>query len=502
MAFALVFVLTVLFFALRGEFFVSDLSVLFFRMLFNSSVFALLQSALSVLLSFAFALLICWSFLRFSFLKKLEGLARSFSYLVFFAPSLVLSMAYLDLATQNDFIPSFGLFPIVFAHSMLNALFIAFLILSLFRKKFSDAGNSYFASVVFGVPAHVSLFELFRQDFCAFFKAWAPLVFWWSFSSFTTVLILGGGPKFSTPEVLMFYSYGAGDQSSRVFVLALVQALIGFGLYKFSKRKNASLLQKEFESSSLSSFQKSQSEERYFYAKSKVLNFASWLGLAAFVGVLIFWSSPVLMTVEFFDVSPLFSAASATSLRLLLHATFYFILWLALGFVSRGLIFKWSKVSLFFSPVLLAILFSELSLGLPMSDLSLNSLNGFVLFLTILPLGSFWLDSEYQNALSKNSELIQVLDLSWSLKFSKLLLPLMQSKVLVLFLMLCLLVLGDVGVTSILRVGRDPSLAMKVYQSVAIYDFSASFRLFSLLFLFILPFSVLMTFFKGRNFSR
>ncbi|MBS1983007.1 MAG: hypothetical protein JST16_02445 [Bdellovibrionales bacterium] len=224
-----------------SDFRTDGLSLMFFAVLLKSLGLASVQAALSASLSVALGLFLGTGLAAgaprvFSRLTSFLGL------LVFVVPGTAMALLMLDLNAQWSWFPGQGLVAIVVAHLLMNVLFIAAQTERRIRS-FWAAGALDRLEAAANLGARgwslwsAALSDLWRRE-C---RVWWPLVFLWSFSNFSTLLILGGAAGWVNPEVLLFHSLQNDPDSGRILFLMLTQALLGWVLFRWAARSSGAL---------------------------------------------------------------------------------------------------------------------------------------------------------------------------------------------------------------------------------------------------------------------
>jgi ABC-type Fe3+ transport system permease subunit len=193
-------------------------SALAAKMVLHSLIFTLLQAGLSTLVlavaASVFALALCvlrLSASRWSRVLAVLGL------LFFCLPGTALSLWVLSFFRSFGIVGQ-GLAAIVFAHVWANLIYVG-------RELSDDVGawlagpglGECEAAASLGAPRSAVLMRIVRRGLWPRLLIWMRLVFVWSTMAFSTVLILGGGPKASSPEALMFFELQRGQISTLVY---------------------------------------------------------------------------------------------------------------------------------------------------------------------------------------------------------------------------------------------------------------------------------------------
>lgn len=217
-----------------------SLSLIFFQLLGRSVFVSAWQALWSALLAcgLGISLGLCFALSRKKITARLASLSRSLGYFAFHLPTVTISLLVLQISFHSKIIPERGLLPIVVAHVLMNVCFIAASTETRARRFLAGEGLAIFESAALMGARGITLYRhAFRKVFVDEWKSYFSLIFMWSFSAFSTVLILGGGPEYSTPEVLLFYSLKNDFDSSRIFIIMTVQFFCGALLnYQIMKR--------------------------------------------------------------------------------------------------------------------------------------------------------------------------------------------------------------------------------------------------------------------------
>jgi ABC-type Fe3+ transport system permease subunit len=216
----------------------SSINLVFLLTLARALVFSSLQAAASSLVACALALVVSvWvvsqSPRRSNFFLRSFGSLGAF---VFALPGTALALATLDLFRRLPGFPATGgPLAIVWAHVTWNLGLLSIVFSRRLRSFFGSIdAEGLEAAVLFGARG----WHLFANSLWPVLKpevlAWSRLVFYWSFGAFSTLLILGDGPRHANPEVLLFYSLLNDNDGARLLVLALVQGLVAWRITKLA----------------------------------------------------------------------------------------------------------------------------------------------------------------------------------------------------------------------------------------------------------------------------
>ena len=178
----------------------------FAQIVFNSLIFTLLQAGASALLAcfLGVALGAMLSKSWFSIPAPLRNCIRGLGLFYFLLPGVVAASIVIEIFKSLG-LSDQGYVPVVAAHVGMNLLFIAVSVAertAYFRQ--SSSAQLLEAAQVLGAPMWFRIKILLEGVWREQLKFFAPLVFLWSASSFATVIMLGGAPSRSTPEVLLF----------------------------------------------------------------------------------------------------------------------------------------------------------------------------------------------------------------------------------------------------------------------------------------------------------
>jgi len=199
------------------------LSSAFWQILARSIALNGLQAFLSATISVASGLAL-GSLIGMSNGRFLSRGLRFIGMFSFALPGMTVALLVLDWHRAWAGVPSDGLGALVLAHLVLNGAFVAAALDARVRSWRSGGGNEIWESAaLLGARRFawlsVALGPLWREIIRSFF----PLIFFYSFSAFATVLILGGLQGYASPEVLLFSSLQNDFRYSAIFVYSLVQ---------------------------------------------------------------------------------------------------------------------------------------------------------------------------------------------------------------------------------------------------------------------------------------
>ncbi len=389
-----------LYFLIRAslEFRIESLSWVFIQILFRSLGISFIQAFTSALLVLVIGLIVgtMLALCRSTVFLRLGNFVNMLGALAFILPTLSISFLVMDLAKHLVWVPSQGLWAIVLAHFLINVLFVVSMVqfrinswLNAEGRELCEAAASLGAK---GTAFYKETFLLLWKDLT---KTYFPLVFLWSFTAFTTVVILGGSPQFASPEVLLYYSLQNDLDLTRILLLVAVQFFVLF----FVLRKgivsnqvvsvlNASTEQKLSEQA-LGFFQSSK-------AKKAALLIVLFILICPFMWMVI---SPVTFLLKGISVDSRLSWAFVNSAVLAVFTSVFSCFW-ALCLLCVGSKFRRLFVYLLgFSTTLLlgfwmAIGWDTLFESKIMGQIILGA---FALSIVQVPLASFWLERRIQS---------------------------------------------------------------------------------------------------------
>lgn len=494
MAAVLIAVVSVIvFFAGKPDFLFDDISSVYILMLLRSLGFAFFQALASAMLASVAAFLIAFSTTTLSPRWKTHAMdfLRIIGVSLFFAPTLVASLTYLKWTIWIDGLPKFGWFSIITVHVALNVFFLAHAFAVVMNDELKKSLRLIDVSQVYGLSRFRMYIALWRRPLGLEFYRWLPLVFWWSFSAFTTVLVLGGGPRFSSPEVLLFYLLGAGDRPARLLILIMLQALIGVGALYLVR-----LRQKKIDSHSVS-----YEAPRFDFCFSH-----SWPErLMALIGMLVgalflsFWFPAFLQAFLSFRVDLSVLPSLLRSWAILWRALALGGVGLTLGFVFGRRFSKYLALSLVVSPmVLVSVLFQGTWFFSQTEDFKLWVTAALCLWSTI-PMMALWIFSKQHQFLNNNRDLIKIFKPTSKFRMRFFYFPLLALPIVSYFQILILSVLGDVGFVSTVLGSSGGTLAQNIYSKVASYQFDAGFLMFGYLMMSMLPIWILLAVLRRKN---
>jgi ABC-type Fe3+ transport system permease subunit len=209
----------------------SSLSLVFGSVLGRSLVATAVQALLSALLTLVFATILALGLSCWSAGVRLRGVAESVGAFCFFMPSVAVSLLCVEFFRAWG-VEASGLGAILWAHVFMNFLYVGTLLSrSLVGTWVAGGRDLYWVWRSLGASPWEAgsryLVKTFREDY----RRWGTLVFLWSSQAFSTVLILGAGTHWLSPEVLLFYTIQQDLLSTRVLVLSLVQAAVSLGVF-------------------------------------------------------------------------------------------------------------------------------------------------------------------------------------------------------------------------------------------------------------------------------
>jgi len=188
-------------------------------------------------LVFGCALGSCVALVRGTAARPLRWILEGVGSLAFVLPGIALALLVVEMNHLFPLVPDRGLGGVVLAHVLANVLIVASAVEQRLRAWLSGQGGELLeAAATLGASKR----ELWKQIVLPVWKeeakAWAPLIFLWSFSAFSTVVLLGAGPSDANPEILLFHSLQNEFQTGRVLVLMALQALSGYFLLRTAFR--------------------------------------------------------------------------------------------------------------------------------------------------------------------------------------------------------------------------------------------------------------------------
>lgn len=209
----------------------SALSPLFLKLLTRSVLFTLGQSVLSaglcVLLAWPLALLFLSVDTHQRRWRRLLGYCEAVGNFVFAMPSLLMALFIFQAANFLPFLPRSGFWAIILAHLLLNILFVSLALRKRVGAWLRGEGLAIIeAAATLGQSRRRLYWQFLPRLFSSDLWAWFFYVAFLCLGAFSTVLVLGGSPAYSSTEVLLFYSLKNDGEGSRIFLLALAQ----FGL--------------------------------------------------------------------------------------------------------------------------------------------------------------------------------------------------------------------------------------------------------------------------------
>lgn len=218
---------------------IQSLSPIFFKILARSLFWSFAQALSSALLACLGGILLgtLLAMVTRGPGRWLATLNRGWGYFAFSVPTVTVALLILQLSSELHFLPQRGTPLILWAHFLMNVCFVAAAIENRLRHFLAGAGGNLLESAAtLGARGPTLYFQSFRNVWWNESKSFFPLIFMWSFSAFSTVLILGGGPEFSTPEVLLYYSLKSDFESTRILAIMAVQFLCAAGLSSVALR--------------------------------------------------------------------------------------------------------------------------------------------------------------------------------------------------------------------------------------------------------------------------
>lgn len=478
----------------RPDFLWDDVSSIYIFMLLRSFVFSLGQALLSATLSLLFALPMAFAVTQLPqrFRRMLQTAYRLLGLSFFFAPTVVAALSYLQWAMWIDGLPKFGWLPIIFVHVAINVFFLAQAQSSVMLQELAHGARMLEVAHVFGLSRGRAYWNLWARPLRREFLRWLPLVFWWSFSAFTTVLVLGGGPRYSSPEVLLFYLLGAGDRPARLLILILFQVLIGLVALALVRRRQQALQDTSLVRKIPTQLQRPQLGSWSEYAVAA-------LGILIAGVFLTFWIPALVGAARVLGQQGIAWAPLVQSAALAWRA-------LLVGLVLVGLVLavpaRWSRslgVSLVISPMILVTLSFQWFSLLEASTSLRQWLVAFFCVWGTLPVLALWVVGRRDEITQRTGDLQRVFRPTLWFRGRFLYVPLLGGAILSYVQIVLLGVLGDVGVTSSLLGSAQPTLAQSAYAKISSYQFEAAFSIFGYLMLSLLPLWIWLVFLRQKN---
>jgi ABC-type Fe3+ transport system permease subunit len=216
------------------HFSLDDLTVNFFLLLGKTFFMTLLQASGSAFLScFLGAFLGVMIFLLpWQKMPRRMKFFEVTSVLLYSLPGTAAAIFILFLYQQVLGRVAIGLEAILAAHVFLNFSIVAFGVFTRLSSWEMGPGRDQLeASLCLGASKMRTLFTFLKPPLIDELKKWFLLIGLFSFMSFSIVLILGGGPDFSTPEVLLFYSLNMESSASRLLLTGIFQLAVSAGVF-------------------------------------------------------------------------------------------------------------------------------------------------------------------------------------------------------------------------------------------------------------------------------
>lgn len=462
-------------------------------MLGRSISFSALQATASVLLAAATAVIIAFStqMLGPRWRRFYMEILRTLGLMIFFSPTIVAALSYLKWAALMAWLPKFGWTPIIFVHVCLNALFLASAFAKVIDKELRDGRRLFEVAQIFGLSRFNFYLQALLRPLRQEFMRWLPLIFWWSFSSFTTVLVLGGGPRYSSPEVLLFYLIGAGDRPARLYVLIIIQILVGLAAIVYARRqpfKPATLEQAALVSSEAAHFKKNRTEK-----------FIGMVGLVMALVLVGFWLPALVQALRALKIDGEVWTPLTVSAQILWRAAAIGVVALGIGVFFSKHLTRLFSLTLVVSPmVLIGTLMQTEWLG-RLSQSARLWLTAALCAWTTLPMLGLWVLTRQQEFLQKTEKIRAVFDPRADFRMRYFYLPVIGLSALAYLQILFLAVLGDVGIVSSVLGSAHPSLAQMIYGRVSAYHFDAAFSMFGYLMLSVLPVWIVLAMMRRKN---
>lgn len=337
--------------------------------------------------------------------SKWIGLFRSSAMVLFVLPGSVIATISLGLLENTKLITLLPAFlKIVFAHTIWSAFFIAGQIsLRCIQHLSQQHGrNQFYYAHQAGLSRPKAAWETLKSSVFLELRKWFPLVFCWSLTSFSTVLIIGNGPAHSTPEVLLYFTLTNDASPARVFVLMLLNLLLQMWIFKklFFEKPDSNTPELQLESAT-----SLPSPALFPEALKPIRNLFTLMP----VGLLLWYFAPLAwgllksdsLLLESGQMTAIIEAAGHSLLLAFSSCVFLFLMCLLLIRTNDD----WRKplvLIMGISPILLSGAWSTLGLFQALWERPVLSVFfvAFLLALFQLPLATLWIREE-QNHLSR-----------------------------------------------------------------------------------------------------
>ena len=395
---------------------------------------------------------------------------------MFVLPGLVVALFVLDVQRKIQAEPTIGLWPVVFAHVVMNYLWVGGQMAKRFEVWFEREGCEQIEAArslgARGLSMWIEfLSPIARQEL----RGWLPLVFQWSALAFTTVLILGGGPRFSSPEVLLFYSLQNNFDLSRVLLLLLIQ--LGFGWVVI----RSGLLQKEeaakyFSGTAIAT----ESKQKPFFASKRALEILFWLiAGVVLIPALALLAQPLTVLVQWFSgsfaVPDGFAEALSLSLGLALAAAVWASLFFGLLLACQRELRRNIALLAVLSGTFLAACWMGLGVDLLLRNHKILQVvvSGLGLALGQAPLSAFWIERRLREMPDAVIESAASLGANFVARLKCIVFPHVADLWLRVVTLALLGAMGEVAISSIF-LQDQMTLALLGRRLAGHYDFSGS----------------------------
>ncbi len=469
-------------YAFAGD--LESLSNIFFRILLRSLGFGFAQAAVSAVLACSIGL--CVGIIVFengSFLKSLLGIS---SHILFVLPGTAISL--LTIAAFKNMqldLPPFVY--IVAAHALWSGLFVAHKISSRLQQEIESGGNSKIALLMnSGATTKQAAFHILKSPVLFELRQWFPLILSWSFSSFSTVLLLGRGPEHSTPEVLLYFTILNDLSPARILILMIINFLVQFLLFR------------KFICSESTPAYTNRSLKSHGHLKKhpQILSrHFRWLAWLACLAPLYLIMRQFLFAVEIpsGDSLVLIVASIKYSLGYAVLTSLFVVL-ISLGIIASSTQLRGKFILLYaISPTLLAAAWIKI----PIDDYLWNNFAGSLFLCSLLlavlqtPLASLWLGQEIKRISLAPVQSAFSLGMPPSKAFWQLYVPACFDNIKKLAFFAFVFALGEVALASIWMT-QWPNLALLSRKFSENYAFSSSSFVFCLNLLLALAFYALL----------
>lgn len=478
----------------------SLLSSDFFKLIFHSIYFCLGQSFLSTILTAIISVFLSLS-LSLSppkWTQALYNLIDQLGLFFFLIPQISIALLIIFLGQKISYIPSSGWWAVVIAHFTLNVLFVSSQINHRLYSWIHGEGSDVFLLLkTLSMKNSKRLFYFFYAPVKDELKTWLPMVFFWSSTAFATVLILGGHPRNSSPEHLLFYSIAQDPQGSRTLFLFFLQVALGLAILKFAQVKVA-VQKRSYVSHQLREFSTPLIEKKRSLIFSLVLVFSLLSLVVLFIGPILYnfiWQNPFSQIHNNFYLASIYStilAAGTTGITVLLSYLFIFtnsfvrtLIWFSAAFSPAVVSSSWIYLGL-----------DQQFTSFPVFSLILASL---LIALMSFPFFSIWLNNSQKSAdqnlllfcQSLGMKKISMLRYFWTPHLK----PLLKKIIVICFVS----TFGEIVISS-LFVKEIPLLSVLGRMASSRYDFQTGNAVLIIIFLVtILMSTLLFNSWKGEN---